>query len=111
MTKARRIRAESDCAALGIADVSECAAYYIFNRLLKIQTFTSGNIQEYSISVPGCEKDSFKNLKIKISGVTLMWETDKKSANLDWTLNFCQSAADGASQSTEETSEAIAAGQ
>ena len=47
VTKARSIRAESDCAALGIAEVSECAAYYIFNRLLKIKSFKTGNIHEY----------------------------------------------------------------
>ena len=41
--------------------------------------------------MPGCEKVTFKNIKIKLEAVTLMWESDKRTANMNWTLNFCQS--------------------
>ena len=71
---------------------------------MNIQSFINGRQHEYSIAVPGCESDSFKDIKISLTGVTLYWETESKSSPLNWTLNFCKSAPISG-DSTEASSE------
>ena len=88
---ARQVRSENDCSSLGISDAGECSAYHIFNRLLRIKNISNSQLQEFSVEVPGCEKHSYRNLKVKLSTVTFMWETDLKTSPMEWTIIFCQS--------------------